>query len=123
MSLKRLATYACLRVLAFAQSIMSSAPVSDAIYLFPVIQSDIRRFEVDTWADYALSENSHDLSSAAIITKITHFKSTKDVTHEFLIIDMVLQNPASTTSCLTDHGHAKNNGSSSPLLSIPPATF
>ncbi|KIM73140.1 hypothetical protein PILCRDRAFT_15459 [Piloderma croceum F 1598] len=69
-----------------------------------------------------LIPGDYALSMAAIVRKTTRYKSTKDVAHEFLIIAMLLQQPAYGTPCLTDRGGTKHNGSLSPFPSTPPAT-
>ena len=71
-------------------------------------------------ADYALRETSYALSTAKMINKVTHFKSTRDVAHEFPIVVMELQQPPRTTYLVTDCGPTKTNKSTSPLPSTPP---
>jgi|ERR1700727_1812514 hypothetical protein len=94
---------------------MSSPPLSDAIFLFPQTPQKTHRFEVDSWADYALREVSYALSTTKIIGKIIHCKSTKDVAHDFLFIEIMTPYPA---YLITDRGPTKNNGS----LSLLPST-
>jgi hypothetical protein len=57
---------------ALAESIMA-AP-SDAFFLFPL--KTVRRFKVDSWADYSLRETSYAFSTPTTISKV---KSTWDV--------------------------------------------
>ena len=85
MFLKGICTYVHLQFLALAESIMSSPPPSDAIFLFLQTPQKTGRFEVDSWADYALYEVSYAFSTTTIIDKIIHCKSTQDVAHEFTI--------------------------------------
>src|SRR5882762_7328504 len=118
MFLKTIGTYIRLQFLSLAASIMDAPPPSNAFFLFPPKKT--RRFEVDSWADYALRETSYALSTATIINKVVHCKSTRDVAHEFLIVEMELQQPPRTTYLITDRGPAITNGSSSPLPSTPP---
>ncbi|KIM73177.1 hypothetical protein PILCRDRAFT_803066 [Piloderma croceum F 1598] len=66
---------------------MAAPPPFNAIFLFPPKKT--RRFEVDFWADYALRETSYALSTAEMINKVTHCKSTRDVAHEFPIVTIV----------------------------------
>ena len=100
---------------------MSSAPPSDAICLFP---KKNRWFHVDVWE--AMLKTDYDLSAATTITKVTHCKSTKDVAHEFVIVEMEvqLQSFRRPVYMVTDRGPTKNHGRSSsfPLLSIPPTS-
>jgi hypothetical protein len=78
-----------LQFLSFAESVMTTPPPSNVVFLFPPEKT--RRFEVDSWADYALRETSYALSTAKIINKVTHCKYTRDLAHEFIIVAMVLQ--------------------------------
>jgi hypothetical protein len=91
MFLKTIGTYIRLQFLSLAESIMATPPPFNAIFLFPPKKT--RRFEVDSWADHALRETSYALSTAKMINKVTHFKSTRDVAHEFPIVVMELQQP------------------------------
>ena len=118
MFLKTIGTYIHLQFLSLAESIMAAPPPSNTIFLFPPKKT--RRFEVDSWADYALRETSYALSTATIINKVTHRKSTRDVAHEFLIVEMELQQPPRTTYLVTDRGPTKTNRASPPLPSTPP---
>jgi hypothetical protein len=46
-------------------------------------------------------ETSYALSTTTIINKVTHFKSTRYVAHEFLNVEMELQQPPRTTYLVT----------------------
>src|SRR6266481_3286475 len=100
MFLKTIGTYICLQCLSLAESIMAAPPPSNATFLFP--SKKTHRFEVDSWADYALGETSYALSTATIINKVTHCKSTGDVAHKFLFVKMEFQQPHHTTYLVTD---------------------
>jgi hypothetical protein len=116
MFLKTIGTYIRLQFLSLSESIMAAAPPFNAIFLFPPKKT--RRFEVDSWADYALRGTSYALSTAEMINKVTHFKSTRDVVHEFPIIVMELQQPPRTTYQLLTAGPRKPTNRHLP--SLPP---